>query len=699
MQKYLKIAFFAFASAILVACSNSVDPSDSGSGDIGKISEPAEETSSSSIMEESSSSGIPSSLTDPRDGQIYKVVTIGTQIWMAENLNYKMDDSYCYKNDDKNCSKYGRLYKWESAQKACPTGWHLPTKAEFDELTNARLGGGRYYAAYQYSFLTSQDYFIAILAGFRKDDGTYSGENSYARFWSSSEYDGEYDDIKGTFYTLYLNGSSPSVSNAGYDLYLPNNALSVRCIFNKSAPNDNKPLETFTDSRDGKTYKMVKIGEQTWMAENLNYQTETSFCYNDDTTQCSVFGHYYSRAEALNACPDGWHLPSNEEWDTLIAEVGGPDSANAKLRSTNMWALSSGTDEFSFKVLPSGYCQTNSNGTKGCSSVNDNFHYYATIWSSDVFLIDEHALFTTEYYYYLEIGGSNTRLARDFYKSYHRNIRCIKGSKTSSSSATISNFPIVEPCKTESEDHCEYGTLTDKRDGQTYKTVKIGEQWWMAENLDYAYLQPTADLDSSSFYYDDNVLLGHKYDPETESYLEFPLKPVGRLYLWSAAMDSAGLWSTGSKGCGEGSRCTATFPVQGVCPEGWHLPTRAEFDTLIAAVGGENIAGKALKSSVTRSSDEGFFGEEGVTIWGNSKGSDAYGFAVCPSGQRCPYNYCGGEGSIYGSIDGEYINASFWTSSELDSTHASFMLLRPHDAASLVTYRKGNALSIRCIKD
>ena len=138
--------------------------------------------------------------------------------------------------------------------------------------------------------------------------------------------------------------------------------------------------------------------------------------------------------------------------------------------------------------------------------------------------------------------------------------------------------------------------------------------------------------------------------------------------------------------------------MQGVCPEGWHLPTQAEFDTLIAASGGENLAGNALKSSVTRSSDEAFFGEEGVTLW-RDKGSDAYGFAACPSGQRCPYNYCGSENGIYGGIDGEFINASFWTSSELDSTHASFMLLRSHDAASLVPYHKRNALSIRCIKD
>lgn len=458
-------------------------------------------------------------------------------------------------------------------------------------------------------------------------------------------------------------------------------------------------LETFTDSRDGQTYKMVKIGAQTWMAENLNYQIGTSFCYDDDTTQCSVFGHYYSRAETLNACPEGWHLPSNEEWNTLIAEVGGPDSANVKLKSTSMWTTSPGTDENSFKVLPSGSCYVYK-GIKSCSRFNDDSHYYASIWSSDVSFDDERALLSGEFDYYLEIEGSLIHIESedDYAGTRYRNIRCIKGSKTIHSSTIISNFSIVEPCKTESEDRCEYGTLTDKRDGQTYKTVKIGEQWWMAENLNYAYLQPTADLDSSSFYYNNAILLGHKYYPEKDSYMEFPLKPVGRLYLWSAAMDSAGLWSTGSKGCGVGSKCAVTYPAQGICPEGWHLPTQAEFDTLIAASGGENLAGNALKSSVTRSSDEAFFGEEGVTLW-RDKGSDAYGFAACPSGQRCPYNYCGSENGIYGGIDGEFINASFWTSSELDSTHASFMLLRSHDAASLVPYHKRNALSIRCIKD
>ena len=134
---------------------------------------------------------------------------------------------------------------------------------------------------------------------------------------------------------------------------------------------------------------------------------------------------------------------------------------------------------------------------------------------------------------------------------------------SSSSSSSSSSIKVV------------YDEMTDERDGQVYKTeyVESIDRTWMIQNLNYAYLQPTAELDSSSWCQND--------DPED-------CGKNGRLYIWSAAMDSAGLFSEDGKGCGYGVKCYWYWMiVRGVCPAGWHLPNSDEWSEFIfAALGG-----------------------------------------------------------------------------------------------------------------
>jgi len=139
--------------------------------------------------------------------------------------------------------------------------------------------------------------------------------------------------------------------------------------------------ETFTDPRDGKKYKMVKIGTQTWMAENLDYSGKSGdigVCYDKEAKNCKKYGALYNFEEANLVCPPSWHLPRIKEWLILNDFVGDEEIAGKKLKAKNGWADGCkytettnrgavvernvcGTDEFGFLALPGGY--GNSNGS------------------------------------------------------------------------------------------------------------------------------------------------------------------------------------------------------------------------------------------------------------------------------------------------------------------------------------------------
>jgi uncharacterized protein (TIGR02145 family) len=108
-------------------------------------------------------------------------------------------------------------------------------------------------------------------------------------------------------------------------------------------------------------YRTVEIGDQTWMAENLNYAAKGSKCYNNDPANCEKYGRLYDWATAKTACPSGWHLPNEDDWNALMTTVGSSERG-AKLKATDGWEEDgNGTDAFGFSALPGGYGDSGSN--------------------------------------------------------------------------------------------------------------------------------------------------------------------------------------------------------------------------------------------------------------------------------------------------------------------------------------------------
>jgi uncharacterized protein (TIGR02145 family) len=114
----------------------------------------------------------------------------------------------------------------------------------------------------------------------------------------------------------------------------------------------------FCDTRDKTVYAYKKIGEQTWMAENLNYDASGSKCYDNAPANCNTYGRLYNYETAMNGiqgvCPSRWHIPSDAEWTTLTDFAGGSSTAATKLKAKSGWD-SNGTDDYGFSAMPGGY--------------------------------------------------------------------------------------------------------------------------------------------------------------------------------------------------------------------------------------------------------------------------------------------------------------------------------------------------------
>jgi len=191
------------------------------------------------------------SFTDSRDGKVYKTVKIGNQVWLAQNLNYEAKGSKCYRNNETHCNTYGRLYDWKTANKACPSGWHLPSQDEWQELLDfadgkksmARknvanklksksgwnsegIGDFEYWGnncnRNEDGSGTDNYGFSALAGGVGYFNGSFSGAGREGYWWTA-----KYSSGSDKAYSFYMQWSNNSVIESSEMIF---SFFSVRCI-------------------------------------------------------------------------------------------------------------------------------------------------------------------------------------------------------------------------------------------------------------------------------------------------------------------------------------------------------------------------------------------------------------------------------------------------------------------------------------
>jgi uncharacterized protein (TIGR02145 family) len=459
----LLTAIFLIATIFIFSCGLTGEVGgESSSNDSGSSSSTGT-TGSTDDGNSGTSSASNGTFTDSRDSQVYKWIKIGEQTWMAENLNYaSASGSECYKYNSDNCDKYGRLYNWatatatamapsykhdvaclnisENPQGVCPDGWHLPSTAEWMELMN--------YVRADYTKLNEFGFSVLL--------GGYGSVDNQEQWWHATEYSGFSANATRIFNNRQVHAQTTEHKD---DL------LSVRCLKNAegvSSSSSSVNSGIFTDIRNGKEYKWVEIGNQTWFAENLNYAVEGSKCGNledistnacssdnptvdnpcrltdNNTPWCNHYGRLYNWETAMNACPQGWHLPSHDDWYELVHFVdvqknkycpivsgGGVifrwDGYVAKYLRASGWYEYNDEDNFDtyeFSALPGGFGYEN--GIKFANA--GGLFGRANWWGASVPEYDD----LDRAYGYIMGGNSNGPSEELFNKFYLLSVRCVK---------------------------------------------------------------------------------------------------------------------------------------------------------------------------------------------------------------------------------------------------------------------------------
>ena len=616
-------------------------------------------------------------MTDERDGQVYRTVVIGNRVWMAENLNFAGNDDYplvlersaCINFDDDNCALLGRLYSREATMDniacklgsscdigdtlvrgVCPKGWHIPSSDEatalvdafgdkFEEVRSAKTwsfyneggnttgfsmpatGGLNFYnkdfdnlgrTGIVWAYIKGPYLSYLVFRGESGNDIIIHSGLSYNLFASvrcvsddtlnvvslSSSVLSSSSVSSSSISSSSISSSSVSSSSVSSSSVSSSSAKSSSSSVASSASKENffNPditYGTLKDSRDGQVYKTIEINGSTWMAENLNFAGDNdyplskthSYCYGGTAANCELYGRLYDRAAAMNSisceygkncslsegpnrgvCPDGWHIPTEGEVDDLMDFSLG----NRKtLRSVDGWVdREVGANESGFSLVGSGL-------KSGTSYLNEG--RYAALWFYSSGTTQNYLVFS---------GVEDKMWYTDNTSTVYISVRCVKGAgaepassgstKSSSSESSSSMSSSSEEESSSSFDKAvlfnsavSYGEMTDGRDGKTYRTLSIAGHTWMAENLNFADSSKLPILEGNNRCYDD--------DPgECEAF--------GRLYSREAALNDSKCT------CYNGTCPSMSGNVQGVCPDGWHIPSKSEAEQLANLGGNQAIS-------------------------------------------------------------------------------------------------------------